>query len=80
MIPDPDNDNKKCGGVGSPDRVFKLNKSWVTIENCRSRCAGDQSCVAMSGIWGPNEKWCIGCNVTLNAAHPSAKAFRKGRN
>ena len=59
--------------------VFKLIESWATIENCQSKCIEYPNCVAMSGIWGPNERWCIGCSVNLTETHASAKAFRKGR-
>lgn len=74
MDRDPKNDNKKCGGPGSPNRTFKLNGKNAQKKKCLEKCLKDKNCVAMSGEWN---KWCIGCKKGLNVPHRGAIAYEK---
>jgi len=71
---DSQNDNKKCEGVNSSHRLFRLNGKDANEKNCEAKCAKNEDCVAFSGIWN---QWCIGCDVKLTTQHQGAIAFKK---
>ena len=86
MIPDPNNDKKKCDsnwhtGSTTSKRTFELSDKDYSETECLEKCAEDQNCVAMSSGTKPSGgKWCHGCKVSLDTYHPlPTTAFRKGK-
>merc|ERR1712080_542925 len=49
IIVDPENDGKKCGQPGDPNRIFDFRGSKALEKNCKQRCDEDVQCVAFSG-------------------------------
>ena len=74
MVRDVHQDNKKCGELGSDDRVFKLQGTGATKEICLEECTKTDKCIAMSGVWG---SWCIGCQVKLDEPHNGLEAWKR---
>ena len=75
-MPNPDDNNKKCGDPNSADRVFELFNNAATEEKCKEECVARPNCVALSGI---EKKWCFGCQVDLEKESPGATAWHKPR-
>ena len=74
MVRDYQNDNKKCGGTSSSNRLFKLENEHATEENCQEECSKDPNCVAVSGRMN---RWCAGCKVGLTDSHQGIISFKK---
>merc|ERR1712146_483753 len=72
MVPDSDNDGKKCQYKPGSLRTFKITGGKANEETCTKACAENPACVAYSAQFG---KWCIGCKEALLDKHEGAKAF-----
>ena len=86
LIPDPKNDDKKCGSnwvaTGQTSkRTFELSDENFSDTECLEKCAQDQNCIAISSGTKPSGgKWCHGCKMSLDTYHPlPTTAFRKGK-
>merc|ERR1719265_452652 len=74
LVPDPDNDGKKCKYKPGNLRTFKFTGGKANEEACTKACADNPACVAYSAQFG---KWCIGCKESLSDKHAGAKSFKK---
>ena len=75
MACDPENSNKRC--PATKELIFHYEGKNAILEKCKDACFKDERCIALSGKFSGNEKWCIGCRIELTDCSHGAIAFKK---
>jgi hypothetical protein len=74
MMPDEDNNGKKCGAPGNAHRLFDLRGPEATDTKCDAECQNHPDCITYSYVF---EDWCVGCDQVLTSGHAGAVARKK---
>ena len=75
MACNPENSNKRC--PATKDLIFHYEGKNAILEKCKDACLKDERCIALSGKFSGNGKWCIGCRIELSDCAHEAIAFKK---
>ena len=75
MACDPEHSNKRCSAT--KELIFHYEGKNAILEKCKDACLKDERCIALSGKFSGNAKWCIGCRIELTDCAHEAIAFKK---